>query len=265
MSISIETLVSTMKCRNCVELYKKMNIQNNAIIINQTNYTSLEKALLNENNISIYSFPERGIGLSRNNALMRSTSEICMIADDDMEYYDSYTKKVENAYKKYPDADMILFNVRVFKNGNVKEAISEDHKINKFNSLRYGAVTFSFKREKILAENIFFSLLFGGGAKYGSGEDSIFLWSCLEKGLKIYAVSDTIADVKNDDSTWFNGFDKKYFYDKGALFRKLSRRCYRILILQFIVRKKVIVKESKIAKREIFKVMLKGAKDYGNN
>ena len=39
-----------------------------------------------------------------------------------------------------------------------------------------------------IAAHITFSLLFGGGAKYSNGEDSLFLKDCLKYGLVVYAV-----------------------------------------------------------------------------
>ena len=67
--------------------------------------------------------------------------------------------------------------------------------------------------------------LFGGGAKYSAGEDSIFLKSCLDNGLKIYAVPYALAFLNDDrPSTWFNGYTDKYFFDKGVLYSCLYKK-----------------------------------------
>ena len=43
------------------------------------------------------SFTERGVGLSRNNALMRASADICLFADDDIIYENNY-KEILNRY-----------------------------------------------------------------------------------------------------------------------------------------------------------------------
>ena len=40
--------------------------------------------------IKIYSFDERGVGLSRNSALMRADADIIVFADSDVIYNDDY-------------------------------------------------------------------------------------------------------------------------------------------------------------------------------
>ena len=81
-----------------------------------------------------------------------------------------------------------------------------------------GGCRLAVKRTRALAENLWFSLLFGGGAPYGSGEDSLFFDAMLRKGLKLYTCTQKIADVSQEDSSWFKGYTEKYFKDKGVLY-----------------------------------------------
>ncbi|MFW7410995.1 hypothetical protein [Vagococcus fluvialis] len=260
MNQSLEVLVATMNCKSCEKLYKKMNLKTDAIIINQTDKIYYEEKIISENKVKCYSFNEKGIGLSRNSALMRSKADICVMADDDMVYVDNYNEIILNGYKKHPDADMLVFNVRIHENGNTRHTVKENKRVHWYNSLRYGTVTFTFKRENILKKNIFFSLLFGGGAKYGSGEDSLFITEVLTKKKKIYSVTDIIADVYNEGSTWFKGYNEKFFKDKGALFYSISNRFAKIYCLQFLVRhrRKLTIE---ISFREAFQHMLNGIKE----
>src|SRR5699024_1649484 len=129
---------------------------------------------------------------------------------------------IKSEYKNYPGADMILFNVRVHDNEGVREIVKKNGKIHYLNSLKYGTTQFTFKRDKIMKHNIFFSLYFGGGGRFSNGEDSIFLWDCLKADLKIYSSTKIIADIYNYDSSWFTGYNKKFFIDRGALFEALS-------------------------------------------
>ena len=259
MNDSIEMLISTMNT-DSQSLVKKMNIQTNAIVINQTNQVKYNMFHLDKNTIQEYQFNERGIGLSRNNALLRATADICMMADDDMVYVDHYPDLVKSEYEKYPDADMILFNVRIHDEKGTQEKVDQNGKVHYFNSLRYGTVTFSFRRDSVIRHNIFFSQLFGG-AKYGNGEDSIFLWDCLKANMNIRKSTKIIADVYNEESTWFKGFDEKFFLDRGALYRALSKRFYKLLIWQYAIRKRHTFPEN-MSVFESIQLMLRGAKTF---
>ena len=66
------------------------------------------------------------------------------------------------------------------------------------------------RRESLLASGVTFSLLFGGGARYGSGEDSLFLKTFIDKGFSVYTAPVTIAEEKAGESTWFAGYNEKF-------------------------------------------------------
>lgn len=257
--MTLEMLISTLNCQDELMLIKKMNISSDAILINQREEVYYKSINYKKNKIKIYGFNERGIGLSRNNALFRASGNICVFSDDDMIYTDDYKEKIEKAYNMYPDADMIVFNVNIQSGGQVRRTVKSYGRVSLFSCLRYGTVTFTVKRWSILKNNLSFSLLFGG-SKYASGEDSLFIWNVLKKKMKVYKVPLTIANVYNDNSSWFEGYNDKYFYDKGALFRALSPSFYKFMIIQFIIRKNKKFKNYKILK--LYKLMNKGSQDY---
>lgn len=258
-NMKIQVLVSTLKNNDITKLHKKMKIKSDSIFINQNKKFKKTSMDIDKKKIDIYELESRGIGKSRNFALTNSDCDICIVADDDMIYDKNYVAKIREVYKNNPDADMILFNVTIKEKNKSYDIIPVSKKIRKTNCLKYGAVTFTFKRQAIVENNIFFSLLFGGGAKYGSGEDSLFLWKVLDKGLKVYASSENIATVYNDGSTWFRGYNEKFFFDKGALFKSLSPKYYKILIMQFLIRHKKLYQDT-FNMKDIYLIMLSGSK-----
>lgn len=221
--MKVEVLVSTVNAKPR-ELIEKMKIDSDAIIINQCDHIGYEEIKHNGNIIKIYSFAERGVGLSRNNALMRATGDIILFADDDEVFEDNYAKKIVNEFKENKKADMIIFGINSVGVDREAYYIEKTSRVHKYNSLKYGVVRFAIKLNKIRKNNINFSLLFGGGAKYGSGEDSIFIYDCLNKGMKIYTSPIVIGVVDFSESSWFNGYNEKYYFDKGALFYVLHRK-----------------------------------------
>lgn len=260
--MSIQVLVSTMQQLDH-SLLEKMNIQSDAIIINQCDRNDVEELKYNNNNVKFMSFKERGVGLSRNNALMRASADICLMADDDMVYVDGYPDIVTEAFHNNPKADIIMFNVPIHKkNGQILEKVKKNKRIRFFNALRYGTVNIAFKREAVVKKNIFFSLLFGGGARYGSGEDSLFIIDALKNDLKIYSSVEVIAEIEESESTWFTGYNEKYFFDRGALFQAIGGKSLSMfLMLQFLIRKRKIY-SNQIESLSALQQMIKGQKDF---
>jgi hypothetical protein len=98
--------------------------------------------------------------------------------------------------------------------------------------MRYGAARIAVRLSSIRNAGIFFNLNFGGGTIHSHGEDVLFLKDCLKHGLKIYAVPYSIAElIENRDSTWFEGYNKKFFRDHAALFQTISKRFWKCLCL----------------------------------
>ena len=230
----IQVLVATMHQKDH-SLLKKMNIQSDAIVGNQCDRNEVEFFEYNGHQIAYYSFSERGVGLNRNNTLMRATGEYCLFADDDMRYVDNYTTIVKDAFKKLPDADVIIFNL--IEKNPTRYIIKECERVWYLNYLRYGTTRIAIKREKIQEAGIFFNLCFGGGTAHSHGEDNLFLTECLNKGLKIYAVPQYIAMLtETRKSTWNNGYDMKYFRDQGILYHTISKKFWKFLCFQDAVR-----------------------------
>ena len=212
-----QLLVSTM---NQVDfgIVSKMNIHSDALIINQADYYGYDEQEINGHEIKMLSFAERGVGLSRNSALMRSDAEIIEFADDDMVFQSNHKELVLREFMLHPEADAILFSLKSLNKNRPLLKISHFARVTKRQALRYGCARLAVRREKLIYNNLSFSLLFGGGCIYGSGEDTVFLQRMIDAGLKIYMTPVKVADVHQEGSSWFSGYTEKYYRDKGALF-----------------------------------------------
>lgn len=232
--MNIQVLVATTQQKDFT-LIEKMNLRTNAIICNQCNEYSYCELDNNGNQIKWFSFAEKGVGLNRNNALMRAESDICIFADDDLTYFDNYEEIVKRAYNQLPDADIILFNLK--EKEKKRYTISKIHKVNKFNYLRYGTARITIKLSSIKLNGIYFNECFGGGTEHRHGEDNLFLSSCLKNKLKVYAYPQYIATLNDERaSTWNEGYDDKYFNDQGLLYKQISRKYWRFLCIQDAIR-----------------------------
>ena len=222
--MNIQVLVAAME-QNDYSLPQKMNLQTPAIIGNQCDRNSIEESTYKGNKVKYLNFAERGVGLNRNNALLRADGDILMFADADEVFVDEYPKIVERAYKELPDADAIIFNITTLGKNVGRRDIKKISRVKLLNALNYGAARLTVKKQSVKRENILFHTQFGGGTPYSSGEDTLFIADLLKHKLKVYVYPATIASVDQGTSTWFNGYTDKYFYDKGALFAALSKKC----------------------------------------
>ncbi len=252
----LEVLVASVN-KNPRELAEKMHINSKAIIINQCDKNDYEEFYVNNHLIKVYHFNERGVGLSRNNALMRATSDIVLFADEDEVLVDNYEKLIVEEFEKNKNSDMIVFDIDTGNTSRSINKILKRKRVRKYNCLKYGAVRFAAKLKKIRKNNINFSLLFGGGTLFGSGEDSIFIYDCINNGFKIYTSPIIIANVDMSDSSWFKGYNEKFYFDKGALFYALHKNLCYIFILLYLL--KHFKSNSSLNIRNRFIEMKKGA------
>lgn len=218
--MKVEAFISTMHQKDH-SILEKMNIQTDAIVINQCDCFSYESFSFRDHKVRFYSLPERGVGLSRNSAMMRATGEIGLFSDDDLVYVEGYEQLLVNAFEKYPKADVIAFNIASIDDKKRRYMIPKAQRIRSWNYMRYGTARIAVRVNRIREKNISFSLLFGGGAKHGSGEDTLFLRDCLKAGLKIYGIPIMLAKIDDSESSWFRGYNQKFYMDKGALLTAL--------------------------------------------
>jgi len=214
--MTYQLIVSTMNQFDD-HLVDQMNITSDAIIINQSNDVSYHETVKGKHKIKWYNFNERGIGLSRNSGFMRAEADIIQFADDDMVFLDSYAQDVIDEYRKHPEADVILFSNRCLNKERMPYQVDKFGRVNRIEAVKFGGARITARREKLLYNNISFSLLFGGGARYGAGEDVTFIQDCIKAGLKVYKSPVVVSTMKQDSSSWFSGYNEKYYRDKGAL------------------------------------------------
>ena len=215
-SKKIETLVATMHQKD-LSLVENMHIESDVVIANQTDMDSIANESRNGCSIKMINTRTRGVGVNRNLALLMSEADIVLFADDDVIYNAGYSEHVLKAFEELPQADVIIFGMKFTKLGEVIGGIcSPTKRIHIWNAMKYGTSAIAVRRDKLLRENIMFTQLFGGGCKYGSGEDSLFLLESLRRGLVVYTYDYVLGKSSQDTSTWFTGYNKKYFYDKGV-------------------------------------------------
>lgn len=260
--MKLQVLLSIMNEKDPNNCIKKMNIKGDYVIINQITKDNVKSICINEKFKKVISIHDKGLSKSRNLAIENSESDIGIISDDDMYYVNNYEEIINNAYIQYPDADIIAFIVEHEDKKTEKKPFKEG-KINFIKSLRISSVQLTLKLEKIKKENIYFDENFGSGSLYFMGEENIFLYDCLKKNMKIYYKPQKIGTLRMyNNSKWFKGYNEEYLKVKGAMFYRMSKILYPILIFQFALRKRGKFKENNINVIQRIVFMLNGVKEY---
>ncbi len=264
----IEVLMSTTEIKNKKEFKKKIeeaNIKTDTIIVNQVSEIEnqiIESKKLNSNQI-MYSYKEKGASKSRNRLLELSKGEISIFADNDIKYVDEYEEIIKKAYEKNKEADGIFFYVENTNRQREKNKKVKNKKVKFLDVMRLRIYELTLKKEaieKIKEKGIRFDENFGPGAKIYKGEDTIFLSDLVKNKIKLYSVEQKIGTVGATESSWFKGFNNKYLYDQGAIFKRIAPSLYWILIIQYAIRKHKLYKHN-CSILESTKIMFKGAKE----
>ena len=247
MGNRIQILVSAVN-KDAKTLPETMNLQSDAVIVDQIigdeyrekihfSGNSEECMGFRGHNVKILMRDEKGVGLSRNTALFNSDNdaEIVQFGDDDIVYDDGYVGKIEEEFDRHPEADMLLFNVKA-QEGRETYWNRDYSRVKWYNYGRYPAYAICARRKKLTESGVRYSLLFGGGAPYMNGEDSLFLHDCLKAGLAIYRTDAVIGHETPGESTWFKGYGEKFFFDRGVLYHFLYGKLAHLWGARYLIK-----------------------------
>lgn len=190
-------------------------ITGNCVVINQCDREEYAEYPTEKGTMRMFSTTQRGLTKSRNEAVRKATADVCLLADDDEVFVPGYEEAVLVAYKKLPDADMVIFKM-VNRTPSFPDKIMRLHFPN---TMKVSSWQISFRRENLLKSGVLFDELLGAGTGNGAEEELKFLTDCERAGLKIYYVPVEIASVAQTASTWFGGFNETFFENRGATTR----------------------------------------------
>lgn len=258
---NVQVLVACMN-QSDDSLYREMNLQTDVILANQCNEYSYKLYTQPDGNrVELISTADRGVGKNRNKALLNASGKYLMCSDQDMVYVDDYQKIVEDAFAQCPKADIIVFNLEYMNRFTPARKDNDKFKrVHIWNCMRYGTARVAMRKSSVDKACLSFSTLYGGGAKYSSGEDSLFIREAFRKGLKMYASPKVIAKVKQEESSWFRGYTEKYFVDKGILIANAFPVLKHILVYYFAYGMRNLTKD--FGFKKICSLMKKGYKEF---
>ena len=278
MKTNIDVIICTNK--NLIVLKKLIkqiftnrgNFLYKIIIIHQSNSVNLFPNFLRNKNIIYKNIKKQNLSIAKNIGLRIAKSNNIFFLDDDVSIKNNYFLECTNFYKN-KKCDL-LFS-KIIQNKSFKPLSknmgNHDIKINFLNSsccLSSSMCLFLKNKNKL-----FFDEKFGLGAKYGSGEETDYIFNNLKKKNSIYYLSKALiyhpeefSDQKNSSQV----YDKFFAYGtgQGALLKKnidisllkiiylfiisLFRSFAAILVYLIFFNKNNIIKYYSLIKGKIF-------------
>lgn len=263
-NVSVEVLLSVMNIKNKEQfenVLKSNNITGQVVAVNQIKNNE-DIFNVESNRKRLYSYNEKGASKSRNRLLENASGDICIFADDDIIYNKNYENLIEQEYNKNKKADVIILFIENENKNREKNKRIRNKKINILDIMKVRTYEIALTKEtikRIKEKNIKFDCNFGPQGIFHKGEETVFLATLLKSGFKIYSFNEKIGIAQNDTSTWFTGFDEKYLYDQGAIFYKIAPKIYKLLIIQYIIRKYFLYRKN-VNVKQAYRQMISGAK-----
>lgn len=235
----LEVLISCMH-QSDFSLISKTGITGNALVINQCDKNEYLTLTTEPCSVRMISTTERGLSKSRNLAIKESFADICLFCDDDEHLISEYESIILHAFKRLKDADIIAFDVE----GSTCRLAKKTHCLHYLELLRISSYQIAIRRNSIINANVYFDPFMGAGSGNGAQEENKFLMDCLRAGLKIYYVPQIIGRVTHQKSTWFHGYNEKFFYQRGGATRQLLGLPLALLYaFYYVIKKRALYKQ----------------------
>jgi len=183
---------------------------------------------------------ERGVSRSRNRAIDLASAEICLIGDDDQVYVPDVCDRVEAAFARFPEADIITFMEKTAPDGVLRKPYPRQPRTHSLISIwKVRAPEIAFRLSRVREVALYFAEAFGGGSMYISDEEPIFLADALRRGLKIIFVPDIISFHPMDSTASRGATDINLMYSKGAAMKRIYGKLAPLFICAFAAKKMV--------------------------
>lgn len=242
--LKLEILISTMNRDSLTFLNKMFPYHDlkslNILIINQSQ-KGIE-LISKLNNIRVINSIDVGLSKSRNLALKNAIGDICLIADDDVEYLANFEVTIKNSFIKFSDATIVRFKIDTFSSEDYKIYPPKSKRLNKKKEIENtSSIEIAFIRNAI-CNKVDFNTNFGLGSQFTCGEEYLFLNEILKLNKVIYFENTAIVKHSVERSTSNIGSDQfvkaqavLYFYNYNVF-----SYLYLLKLVFFLYRKKLI-------------------------
>lgn len=255
--MKLDVLLSCM-FRTDGSLLAESRITGDAVMVVQGDREGEAEYRTERGRAKAYFTTERGLTKSRNFAIARSEADLCLLCDDDEVFEPNYEQTILSAYEELPQADVIVFKMK----GRPPSFPDRVRRLRFPLTMKVSSWQISFRRESLRRSGVRFDELLGAGSGNGAEEELKFLCDCERAGLKIYYVPREIATVAQEASTWFSGFNERFFYDRGATTRYILGYPRAYLYAVYYVLKKRPLYEKQLSCCLAWRAIRRGMREH---
>lgn len=178
---------------------------------------------------------EKGTGRSRNCAMENATGELFYLCDDDLIFKEYFYRKIMQASKQFPNADMLTFKIETTDHQPYKNypPTSFEHTLRTCATV--SIVEILIRRSAYQKGLVKFDERFGLGTKYNTGEEFVMLSDGLKKGLNAVYVPEFL--VQHPPISSGKIFNAEVAKDKGAMIAKVYGWKFLVIDGLFALRK----------------------------
>lgn len=220
---SIQVLVTTMHQVDDRK-YQEMNLRTEAVIANQTNVEFEQHIQHGDNCVCFVSTKTRGLSKNRNIAIshINPSAEYIVFSDDDMVFVDDYEEIITTAFFEHPEVSAMKFNLNCISDRKISmKRFSSFHIANRREMGSWGVCGLVVKRELLHNCDLQFNERFGSGTENYCGEDTIFLQQLHKKRVVVGCSPMVIANIDQQESSWFVGYDSRYYTTAGMILQEI--------------------------------------------
>lgn len=220
----LTVLVTTMH-QTDFQKYHQMNLQTDAVIANQADRDEILSTQIDGHKVQLVSTNTRGVSRNRNIAIAHNdqTADFIIFADDDLVFNNGYEGLILAEFDNHPEAEAIKFNLHDLSTERKisMKRIQRFERATRRNMSSSGVWGLAVRSNVLKKYNLHFHERFGPGAEFFCGEDTIFIMKMLDLGIKLYRSPIDIAGIDQTESSWFRGFNERYFITTGRVFQEI--------------------------------------------
>lgn len=233
--MKLVVLVTTMH-QNSFDIYNAMNLHTDAVIANQADENGYRETIINGHSVKLITTSSRGLSRNRNIALSHAAQDanILLFSDDDLIFDDDYETKVISEFEKHPEAQAIKFNIHdISATRHISMArIQQFERATRRNMTSSGVVGLAIKQSVFQKNNLKFNEMFGAGTDNLCGEDTILIMEMLNRRVAFFRSPLDIAGIDQTDSSWFEGYNNRYFESAGAVIGTIYPRLSYLFVIR---------------------------------
>jgi glycosyltransferase involved in cell wall biosynthesis len=235
MALRVQVLLPTLKTseKSLFDLCKTLRVSSDALIVSQGPEATSFSFNFQGHQIQVIGTSQKGVSAARNALIEQCYGDVGLFIDDDCVLAPDYEKTIAQAFQEIPSADLIRFNT-IRKERNPVQASASKKKRARYRDISsFGVWGLAFKTKSLRDSPIRFDEDLAAPNFLFNGEDSLFLKQLVRGFHEFYLYPANICEVVDDgSSTWFSGFDRRYFITKGYVYKKLYGSLWRLALLR---------------------------------